>query len=105
MLFHPFTGELIEPDDLEALEQAEADLSKYLSGFGVYYGVRRDLRAAIAAKRKMAKLPPPRYRSDVQQRVSECPRCGGRPHDFETPFDAPAVEVVEKNPFHEPAPA
>lgn len=78
MLFHPFTGEVIDPDDLPTLEDAEAELSKYLSGFGVLYGIRRELRGAIAAKRKAASLPRPRFRTEIQQKVAECPRCATR---------------------------
>lgn len=83
MLVHPFTGEVLDPEDLEALEDAEAQLTTYLSGFGVFYGIRRELRTAIAEKRKAAKLPRPRYRTELQMKVAECPRCGGRHGDVE----------------------
>lgn len=104
MLFHPFTGQVIDPDDLPALEDAEAELTTYLSGFGVFYGIRRELRGAVAAKRKAANLPPPRFRTETQQKVSECPRCGGR-HSGQQPEGAPASEGAgpgaEPSPFHD----
>lgn len=93
MLWHPFTGELIDPDDLPALEKAEEDLARYLSNLGPLYGQRRELRSAIASKRKLAGLPKPRYRTELQQAVSECPRCGGR----HSPDDV--VPAAEPNPF------
>jgi hypothetical protein len=96
VLFHPFTGEEIAPDDLEALEQAEVELHKYLGNLGPLYGIRRELRAAIAAQRKLAGLPRPRFRTDVQQAVSECPRCSHR-HGAEKPQEP---RVAEENPFH-----
>lgn len=78
MLIDPFTGALLDPDDLPALEDAEARLEKYLRGFGPLYGIRSELRSHIAEVRKMAKLPPPRFRSEVQHRVSTCPRCSAK---------------------------
>jgi hypothetical protein len=102
VLFDPFSGEVIDPDDLERLEQAEANLSRYLSGFGVLYGVRRDLRGAIAAKRKLAGLPRPRFRTEIQQRVSECPRCGDRHAAVSDDVDDPELGPgAEPNPFHD----
>lgn len=43
----------------------------------VLYRRRRELTRLFADEHP-AVLPPPRYQSDVQQRVSRCPRCSGR---------------------------
>lgn len=77
-LIDAFTGTVLDPDDLAALEDAEVRLDIYLRNFGPLYGVRSDLRTRIAEVRKMAKLPPPRFRTDIQHRVSTCPRCSAK---------------------------
>lgn len=57
-------------EQLNALEEQLSDL----------YRQRRELTAAYAADHP-AVLPPARARSEVQQRVARCPRCGGRLSD------------------------
>lgn len=41
------------------------------------YRVRRNLREEMAERFPPAELPEPRHRTDAQQRVARCPRCGG----------------------------
>ncbi len=72
---HPLTGEVL-PDDLDALERAEVIVDNYLRTQAKHYKFRAALRAEIARQRGKAELPRPRWRSEVQQKVAECPRCG-----------------------------
>lgn len=74
-LVNPLSGEVLDPDDLHMLEHAEEDLSRHLRDVGPLYGVRNDLRARIAELRGKPTLPRARDRSEVQSRVSTCPRC------------------------------
>lgn len=80
MIAHPLTGEILA-DELEVLVEAEKTVDRYLRGLSKHYGFRRALRERIAELRGPAELPRPRYRTDKQSRVSECPRCGARPGD------------------------
>lgn len=41
------------------------------------YRLRRRLQEEFADGHPPV-LPPPRYRTDAQQRIARCPRCGGR---------------------------
>jgi hypothetical protein len=74
-IVHPISGEVLA-DDLDTLVRAEAIVDRYLRGLASQYAFRRALRERIAELRGPAELPRPRYRTDKQQRVSECPRCG-----------------------------
>lgn len=57
----------------------EAEYRKQLNALEeqltVVYRERRKLTEAWADEHP-AVLPPPRFQTDVQQRVSRCPRCG-----------------------------
>lgn len=75
MVADPQTGEVID-DNLAALEQAEAEVDDRLRALSPVYEYRRQLRERIAELRGAAELPRPRFRTNVQQKVSECPRCG-----------------------------
>lgn len=79
-IVHPLTGEVLG-DDLDALVQAEQIVDRYLRGLSRHYGFRGALRERIAELRGPAKLPSRRYRTDKQQRVSQCPRCGAFPSE------------------------
>lgn len=57
-----------------ALEEAEAELA------AVYRKVW-PLREAYAESFPPAELPPPRERTEKQQKVARCPRCGTRLSD------------------------
>lgn len=75
MIVNPTTGEVVE-DTLDALTVAEKYVDETLRALGPLYDYRRDLRGRIAELRGPAELPRPRFRTDRQQRVAECPRCG-----------------------------
>jgi len=74
---HPLTGEAL-PDDVEALSALEDHVDRYLRTQSVHYEFRRRLRERVAELRGPAELPSPRYRSERQMKVAECPRCGTR---------------------------
>lgn len=76
LIVHPLTGEVL-PDELEALVEYEATVDGWLRGLRDHYSFRRRLRERIAELRGEAVLPRRAFRTDKQQRVSECPRCGG----------------------------
>lgn len=80
-IVRPSTGEVLS-DDLGTLVEAERRVDAFLRSLGPHYGYRRALRERIAELRGPAELPRPRYRTDKQARVSECPRCGARPSDL-----------------------
>lgn len=64
--------------DLEDLELALSELEEHMSPL---FTKRRALRERIAELRPPAELPPPRYRTQTQERVARCPRCGERFED------------------------
>ena len=68
---HPETGELLSTKDefLDALNHIELRMSPM-------WIVRRQIREEFA-KRFDPYLPARRNRSDKQERVALCPRCGG----------------------------
>ena len=71
---HPETGELLATDEdwREALRVAEEKLS-------AHYRVVWALRDAVAERTEPAAMPERRRdRSEHQERVLRCPRCGGR---------------------------
>lgn len=68
---HPETGEV-----LATSEQWQAALSAVEEKLAPLYRVRRALREEYAERFEPV-LPAPRYRSQVQDRVARCPRCGG----------------------------
>lgn len=72
---HLLTGEVL-PDDLAVLQDLEASVDRYLRGQSKHYKFRGELRERIAELHGQADLPPPRWRSPLQQKVAECPRCG-----------------------------
>jgi len=75
LIAHPLTGEVL-PDDLDSLVRAEAIVDRYLRRLSPHYAFRRELRERIAELRGPAELPGPRWQTDRQRRVAECPRCG-----------------------------
>lgn len=75
----PLTGEVL-PDDLDSLVEAERLVDAFLRGLGPHYDYRRRLRERIADLRGPADLPKRRFRTDKQQRVAACPRCGAVPN-------------------------
>ena len=74
--FHPETGEIIETheeflDALHALEERLAPIYRY----------RARIREAMSERFPPAEMPEPRYRTQAQEKVARCPRCGGRIED------------------------
>lgn len=70
---HPETGEVLSSEEewkaaLVALEERLAPI----------YRVRRELRQAYAERFPPAEQPPRRYRTETQEKVARCPRCGER---------------------------
>lgn len=78
MIVHPVTGEVLDPDDLAGLVQAEKIVDRYLRKQSRHYNFRRALRERIAELRGPAVLPRPVYQTEKQQKVHDCPRCGRR---------------------------
>lgn len=68
---HPETGELLE--DEEALRAALSEVEERMAPL---YRTRRVLREALCELAGPAVLPRRRQRTDTQQRVAQCPRCG-----------------------------
>ena len=62
-------------NNLDGLVQARAEMERWT---GRVYGVRAQYDARIAELQGPAKLPRPRYQTDVQRRVAVCPRCRQR---------------------------
>lgn len=91
---HPITGEIL-PDDLAGLVEAERIVDGYLRSLRAHYSFRRRLRERIAELRGEAVLPRRPWQTEKQQRVSECPRCGGK--------DGKHIVGMGENPFHEEA--
>lgn len=68
---HPETGEV-----LATAEEWQAALAAVEEKLAPLYRVRRSLREEYAERFEPV-LPEARYRSQVQDRVARCPRCGG----------------------------
>lgn len=74
---HPETGEILATEEdwraaLAAVEERMAPL----------YRLRRQLRESAAERFQAADRPARRRdRTDTQERVERCPRCGGRLND------------------------
>lgn len=76
-MIHPETGEVLETE--AALREARAELEAEISRL---YRLRWDLDAEIAVVAEPAEQPERRrLRTDVQEKVRRCPRCGGRLND------------------------
>ena len=69
---HPETGEL-----LDSQEDFQAALAAIEERMAPLYRIRRVIREE-AAKRFEVRLPRARYRTEKQDRVARCPRCGGK---------------------------
>jgi hypothetical protein len=69
---HPETGEVLatEEDWRAALAAVEEQLAPI-------YRVRRVLREGYVETFPPPLMPPPRYRTEKQEKVARCPRCGG----------------------------
>lgn len=76
MIPHPETGEA-----LETVEEIKAALSALEERMAPLYRVRRLLREEYAELTETADMPAARYRTEKQERVARCPRCGGRMND------------------------
>lgn len=63
------------PPDLRTLEE---ELSRIEEALGKLYRERDPILQALAEARGPAELPRPRYRTDKQNLISRCPRCGGK---------------------------
>jgi hypothetical protein len=72
-LTHPETGELLEGE--EALRQALTAAEEQLSA---HYRTVWALRNGLAEIAQPAPLPSRRNRTETQERIARCPRCGGR---------------------------
>lgn len=73
LVLHPETGREVHTheDFIEAIDWVERRLAPL-------YKVRRHLREEMAERYPPPELPRRRERTDVQERVARCPRCGGR---------------------------
>lgn len=63
------------PDEVTTLT---AELARLDEEIGRNYRARVPILQRLAELRGPAELPPARYRTETQQRVARCPRCGGR---------------------------
>ena len=86
---HPETGEVLSTQEewraaLDALEEQLAPI----------YRVRRALRDAYTERFPAPELPPRVRRTDTQEKVARCPRCGGSLNDEGAPKDPPAPEAL-----------
>lgn len=70
---HPESGELLATE-----EEWRAALNDVEDRLAYLYRLRRSLRDGEEGALKVAELPEPRYRTDKQNAVARCPRCGGR---------------------------
>lgn len=70
---HPETGEALSTR--EEIMDAMKELDERMSPL---YAARRALRDAYLQVSQPAALPSRRSRTDTQERVARCPRCGGR---------------------------
>jgi hypothetical protein len=71
---HPETGELL--DSREEFEQAIAEYDERLRPI---YRARNEIRREWAERfENETPQPRPRYRTEKQEKVARCPRCGGR---------------------------
>lgn len=70
---HPETGEL-----LEAEAQFRAALEEINERLSPLWRVQRAIREAWAERFDPAEMPGRRYRTEKQERVTRCPRCGGK---------------------------
>ena len=68
---HPETGEVLATD-----EEWRAALAAVEERLAPLYRLRRDLREAHADRFEPAAMPERRYRSQTQEKVTRCPRCG-----------------------------
>lgn len=70
---HPETGELLATD-----EEWRAALTAVEERLAPIYRVRRSLREEYASRFEAAALPGRRGRTETQEKVARCPRCGSR---------------------------
>lgn len=73
-MIHPETGEV-----LETQKQYMAALAEIEERMAPLYRVRRQIRDAATEKFETADMPKQRrYRTETQEKVARCPRCGTR---------------------------
>ena len=77
---HPETGEL-----LDSQEDFQAALAAIEERMAPLYRERRTIREAWALKFDPPDMPRARYRTEKQDRVARCPRCGSRLKSEEAP--------------------
>lgn len=75
---HPETGEVLCTEDewraaLDAIEERLAPI----------FRLRRQLLAERAVRFEPPELPPRRARTETQEKIARCPRCGERLEDVE----------------------
>jgi hypothetical protein len=58
--------------------ELQAELDRISEELGKLYRERDPILAALAEARGPAELPKPRFRTDKQNLVARCPRCGTR---------------------------
>jgi chorismate mutase len=58
-------------------DEYRQQISEYDAKIGVLYRERRAVMEQFAEAFPPS-LPPPRYRTETQQRVARCPRCGSK---------------------------
>lgn len=79
-LAHPTTGELLDPDDVNALRAALFDTETEL---GKLYRARRPLLERLGEE--PYRVPRATHRTPTQERIVRCPRCGGKLTDEAAP--------------------
>ena len=78
---NPFTGEVVDRDDAEAIRKALAEIEEFLNE--LYGKHRRIYRARDEMKARLGQLKPvdlPRRRdmTSAQQKIERCPNCRHR---------------------------
>ena len=80
---HPTSGEI-----LETRAEFDAAIAELEIELGLIYRALYPLREARAERFETAKLPAPRYRTGVQEKVARCPRCGDKLKDDPESYSA-----------------
>jgi hypothetical protein len=77
---HPETGEVLATED-----EWRAALAAVEERLVPIYRLRRQLLTERAVRFEAPELPPRRSRTDTQERIARCPRCGERLESEEAP--------------------
>lgn len=83
MTTFPFRTRRTTASSTVSLSDLEAALSELEERMAPLFRQRRALRETIASMRTPAALPPKTRRTETQEKIARCPRCGGRLADSE----------------------